>query len=62
MTFKFTGQGSGLLSINFTFSEQQVDFCAKLPGNPIAGLNGWRQWPCWWAPLNLTFTNLIKAY
>lgn len=46
MTFKFTGEGSSLLSINFTFSEQEVDIYVKLLGNPMIGLNGWRQWRC----------------
>ena len=45
MTFKFTVEGSSLLSINFTSSEQEVDIYVKLLGNPMIGLNGWRQRP-----------------
>lgn len=56
MTFKFTVEGSSLLSINFTFSEQEVDIYVKLPGNPMIVFNGWRQWPRF-GPLNLTITN-----
>lgn len=56
MTFKFTVQGSSLLSINFTSGEQKVDIHVKPPGGPMIGLNGWRQWPrC--GPLDFTLVN-----
>jgi len=43
MTFKVTVQGSSLLSINFTSSEQEVDIYVKLQSHDWSYSNGKRQ-------------------